>query len=257
MKTRTDEERREFYEDRLEILASLTEVEDYNPEEDADGNKKAMMALVETIERAGDIVNICGNLAGLAVRRGEVRLGPSRDSEKREITLRDTRVLGAALRSLLKERGAPVRSRKDTPEAPEIVELRRALSRLNQADLFYRVFWRGPFWYQEKKDGQNGIAVFTKRSRYFLGIPEEKRPLKQIAVRKGDNITQIIDVEDMGIYPENAQRVYEILKILETEQPEVELPDKRTVTRAGEAEFFLAHLPKGLKPWAETETKTE
>ena len=255
---RTPEERKLFYDERLCVLNALTEVQDYDPKTDADANKKAMIAIVDTLGTCDNLVSICGNLAGLAVRRGEVRIGPEKEAPQRAVTLRDIRILGAALRSLLKET-----YEVNAPETPEVIRVRKALSRVNPAQLFHSAIYGGRFRYWVRTTDRNGVSAGMQRERYFGGIPEDKFPIRTIDVRRG-NLMEKIAVPDLGMYPDNAQRIYEILKVLEVEQPTVDLPlragDKdssivgRVVNRAGEAEFFLNHLPKGLKPWAETKT---
>lgn len=255
---RTPEERKLFYDGRFEVLNALTEVQEYDG--GSEENKKAMMALIDAVAACNNLVDVCGNLAGLAVRQGEVKMGPDNDAPKRLVTTRDIRVLGAALWNLLKKIEA------DTPKTPEgrpeqtpnIIRVRKAISRVKPVELFYVAFHGGVFRYKTTELNRNEIPSTVQRERYFGGIPEDKLPVKVAEVKK-DNLTEMVGRVDLGIYPENARRIYEILKILEKEQPILDLPVKpgdkfvmsRRVYRAGEAEFFLNHLPKGLKPWAE------
>lgn len=254
---RTPEERKLFYGERLGILNALTEIQDYDHE--TDENRRAMVALIETLSDCDNLVNICGHLAGLAVRHGKIRMGPEKEAPERSVTLRDTRILGAGLRGLSKEieTNAPKTSEGKPEQTPEVIRVRRALSRINPVQLFWSAIHGGAFRYWVKQEAKNGIPVSIQRERCFGGIPEEKLPIKYVDVQRG-NVTEKIGRPDLGIYPKNAKNIYEILQQLEKDQPTIELKGKpgdkivsRVVSRNGEAEFFLQHLPRGLKPWAE------
>lgn len=254
---RTLEERRLFYDERTDILDALTDVQDYDRQ--SNKNEAFMTALVDTLRDCKNLVPICGNLAGLVVRQGTVRMGPEKGDPERRVTIRDIRVLGSALWSLLKEIEAktPKTSEGKPEQTPEIIKVRRAISRINPVQLFYSTIYGEPFKYRIRQDNsKNNIPVFIQREQFFGGIPEEKRPRRPFETRR-ENAIMIEEKIDLGIYPENAKRIYEILKALEVEEPKVNQKNgnkgKRIVNRAGEAEFFLKHLPKGLKPWAETD----
>src|SRR3989344_8892452 len=147
---RTNEERELFYIERLDVLNALTEVQDHDPKTDLDENKRAMAALVNTLNACDNLVDICGNLAGLAVRQGKVRMESGYDSQTRSVTLRDIRILRATLWSLLKTTAADA---PKTPEGrqeqtPDIIRIRKAISRVNPVQLFYSVIHGEVFRYK-------------------------------------------------------------------------------------------------------------
>lgn len=247
----TPEERKRFYENRVAVLIDLDQVKDFGPK--TEERKEAFAALSHSLtDFGGDLISLCANLARVTLAQGTVRMGPGRDAKERPMILSDVNILRAAIRSKLKAAG-------NEKETPEIIIMRRAMSRLTPVQLFYCAIYGGSFRYVEKTTDKNSVAVFTQRQRYFGGIPEKKLPTRTVEITKGNLTEKIINTVDLGIYPENAKRIYEILAELEKEQPVVELPVgkdeknvvSRRVNRAGEAEFFLNHLPKGLKPWAE------
>lgn len=251
---RTREEREGFYRDRLFILNALTEARDYP--DDSDKFKKAVEMLADTLDVCqGNLVNICSHLARVAVEKGEVKLGPERDAEKRPITLEDVAILRMTIYGRL--RAAPRESQE-----PEIVKLRRALSRLNPVQLIFSAIYGGAFRHWEKILGRNQVGITVQKTRYFGGIPKEKLPRILREVTRG-NLTESVSEMDLRIYPDNMRRIYGILEMLEKDDPTVQLAVEpggvileRRVSRAGEAKFFLDHLPNGLKPWAATETES-
>lgn len=253
---RTAEERKLFYEERNGILEALSDIQEPKPlnEEELGTTlvKKTTVDPKETLRgklHGSSLVPICGHLAGLVMRRATAKMG--REVPEREVTLEDIKILKEALHVLLNLAG----------DETERVRIKQALSRVNPVRLVHAAIYGENFGYKECVAGRNGINSETHRTQYFGGIPEDRLPSKTIPIRKG-NMTEVTRVVDLGIYPENMKKIYDILKELEVADPLVKRPGdggkivSREINRAGEAEFFLRHLPPGLKKWAEEKKDT-